>query len=142
MITQQSLNHTKWECKYHIVWIPKYRRKTIFKELRPYLGAVVKDLASQKECKIEEGHLMLDHVHILISIPPKYSIAQVVGFIKGKSAISIARTYFGRRNNFTGQHFWARGYYVSTVGRDEETVRNYIKHQEKEDRRIDQLDMF
>ena len=142
MNTAKSLNHTKWECKYHIVWIPKYRRKSIYKELRPYLGSIFKDLASQKECSIEEGHLMLDHVHILISIPPKYSVSQIVGFIKGKSAISIARTYFGRRKNFTGQHFWARGYYVTTVGRDEEVVRNYIKHQEVEDRRIEQLDLF
>ena len=142
MITPQSLKHTKWECKYHIVWIPKYRRKSIYKELRPYLGDLLKDLASQKECKIEESHLMLDHVHILISVPPKYSVSQIVGFIKGKSAISIARTYFARRKNFTGQSFWARGYYVTTVGRDEETVRNYIKCQEAEDRRIDQLDLF
>ena len=142
MNSPQSLNHTKWECKYHIVWIPKYRRKTIFKELRPYLGSLLKDMASRKECTIEEGHLMADHVHILLSIPPRYSVAQVVGYIKGKSAISIARTYFGRKRNFTGQNFWARGYYVSTVGRDEETVRNYIRHQEMEDRRIDQLDMF
>lgn len=129
MNTVKSLNHTKWECKYQIVWIPKYRRKSIYKELRPYLGDILKDLASQKECMIEEGHLMSDHVHILISIPPKYSVAQIVGFIKGKSAISIARTYFGRRKNFTGQSFWARGYYVTTVGRDEEVVRSYIKHQ-------------
>ena len=142
MNTPESLKHTKWECKYHIVWIPKYRKKSIYKDLRRYLGEMLKDLASQKECKILEGHLMPDHVHILISIPPKYSVSQVVGFIKGKSAISIARTYKGRRKNFTGQSFWARGYYVSTVGRDEETVRNYIKHQEKEDKRIEQLDLF
>ena len=142
MNTVKSLNHTKWECKYHIVWIPKYRRKSIYKELRPYLGDILKDLASQKECTIEEGHLMSDHVHILILIPPKYSVAQIVGFIKGKSAISIARTYFGRRKNFTGQSFWARGYYVTTVGRDEDVVRNYIKHQDEEDHRIDQLDIF
>ena len=142
MNTPKSLTHTKWECKYHLVWIPKYRRKTIYKELRQYLGSLLKELASQKECAIEEGHLMADHVHIMISIPPKYSVSQIVGFIKGKSAISIARTYFGRRKNFTGQSFWARGYYVTTVGRDEETVRNYIKHQEAEDRRIDPLDLF
>jgi len=91
MIEGQSLNHTVWECKYHIVWIPKYRKKTIFKGLRTYLGTVFKDLASQKECKIEEGHLMPDHVHILISIPPKYSVSQVVGFIKGKSAIAKSK---------------------------------------------------
>ncbi len=142
MNTPESLKHTKWECKYHIVWIPKYRKKSLYRELRQYLGAMLKDLAVQKECKIEEGHLMSDHVHILISIPPKYSVAQVVGFIKGKSAIAIARTYVGRRKNFTGQNFWARGYYVSTVGRDEDTVRNYIKRQEDEDRRIEQLDLF
>lgn len=142
MNTAESLKHTKWECKYHIVWIPKYRRKSLYKELRQYLGEILKDLALQKECRIEEGHLMSDHVHILITIPPKYSVAQVVGFIKGKSAIAIARTYLGRRKNFTGQSFWARGYYVSTVGRDEDMVRNYIKHQEDEDRRIEQLDLF
>ena len=142
MISSESLNHTKWECKYHIVWIPKYRKKSLYKDLRQYLGPMLKDLASQKECKIEEGHLMSDHVHILISIPPKYSVAQVVGFMKGKSAIFIARTYMGRRKNFTGQSFWARGYYVSTVGRDEAVVRNYIRHQEEEDKRIEQLDLF
>ena len=95
MNTPKSLTDTKWECKYPIVWIPKYRRKTIYKELRQYLGSLLKELASQKECAIEEGHLMADHVHIMISIPPKYSVSQIVGFIKGKSAISIARTYFG-----------------------------------------------
>jgi putative transposase len=142
MNSPESLKHTKWECKYHIVWIPKYRRKALYKELRQYLGSILKDLAEQKECKILEGHLMPDHVHILISIPPKYSVSQVVGFIKGKSAISIARSFLGRRKNFTGQSFWARGYYVSTVGRDEEVVRNYIRCQEEEDKRIEQLDLF
>jgi putative transposase len=142
MIPSESLKHTKWECKYHVVWIPKYRKKSLYKELRRHLGELLKDLASQKECKILEGHLVSDHVHILISIPPKYSVAQVVGFIKGKSAIAIARNYMGRRKNFTGQSFWARGYYVSTVGKDEEAVREYIKHQEEEDRRIEQLSLF
>ena len=142
MNSAESLKHTKWECKYHIVWIPKYRKKSLYKELRQYLGSLQKDLASEKECKIEEGHLMPDHVHILISIPPKYSASQVIGFIKGKSAVSIARTYTGRRKSFTGQSFRARGCYVSTVGRDEATVRNYIKHQEAEDQRIEQLNLF
>ena len=142
MKEQQSLNHTVWDCKYHIVWIPKYRKKSLYKDLRQYVGPVLRDLAKQKECRIEEGHLMGDHVHILISIPPKYSVSQVVGFIKGKSAISIARNYMGRKKNFTGQSFWARGYHVSTVGRDEEVIRNYIKHQEQEDRRIDQLKLW
>ena len=138
----ERLSHTLWECKYHLVWIPKCRKKTLYGPLRKYLGSLFKDLASQRECEIIEGHLLPDHVHILISIPPKYAVAQVVGFIKGKSAIHIARTYMGRRKNFTGQSFWARGYYVSTVGKDEETTREYIKHQEEEDRRIDQLSMF
>ena len=141
-IIQQKTKHTKWECKYHIVWIPKYRKKRLYKELRKYLGDTFRELAIQKECKIEEGHLMIDHVHMLISIPPKYSVAQVVGFLKGKSAISIARTYMGRKRNFTGQHFWARGYHVSTVGRDEAMIRSYIKNQEKEDRRVDSLGQF
>jgi len=142
MENAESLSHTLWECKYHLVWIPKCRKKTLYGPLRKYLGSLFKDLASQRECEIIEGHLLPDHVHILISIPPKYAVAQVVGFIKGKSAIHIARTYLGRRKNFTGQSFWARGYYVSTVGKDEETTREYIKHQEEEDRRIDQLSMF
>ena len=102
----------------------------------------MKDLALQKECMILEGHLVSDHVHILIVIPPKYSVSQVIGFIKGKSAIAIARNYMGRRKNFTGQNFWARGYYVSTVGKDEEAVRNYSKHPEAEDKRIEQLSLF
>ncbi|BAS57045.1 transposase (plasmid) [Leptolyngbya boryana NIES-2135] len=137
-----SLSHTKWECKYHVVFIPKYRKKALYYELRQHLGELFRELAAQKECRIEEGHLMSDHVHMLISIPPKYSVSQVMGYIKGKSAISIARTYQGRRKNFTGQHFWARGYYVSTVGRDEALVRQYIRDQEKEDQRVDQLNFF
>ena len=141
-IIQQTLKHSVWECKYHIVWIPKYRKKTLYGELRQYLGEIFHGLAKQKECKIEEGHLKSDHVHMLISIPPKYSVAQIVGFIKGKSAISIARIYLGRRKNFTGQSFWARGYHVSTVGGDEEKIRNYIRHQEQEDRKFDKLSLF
>ena len=136
------LNHSRWECKYHITWIPKYRKKKIFGELRQYLGEVLRSLAKDRESEIIEGHLLPDHVHILISIPPKYSVAQVVGYMKGKSAIHIARNYMGRRRNFTGQKFWARGYHVTTVGRDEDVIRAYIKHQEKEDRRLDQLDLF
>jgi putative transposase len=117
-------------------------QKTIFEDLRKYLGEIFRDLAAQKECKVVEGHLMPDHVHILISIPPKHSVSQIVGFIKGKSAIQIARNFQGRKKNFVGQHFWARGYYVSTVGKDEEAVREYIQKQEKEDKRIEQLKLF
>ena len=138
----ESLAHARWECKYHGVWIPKYRRKALYDELRKHLGPVLRELARQRECTVEEGHLQLDHVHMLLSIPPKYAVAQVLGFIKGKSAIHIARSDLGRRQNFTGQHFWARGYYVSTVGRDEATIRQYIQKQEAEDQRLDQLNIF
>ncbi len=138
----QSLSHSVWDCKYHVVWIPKCRRKVLYGELRKYLGQVLRELATQKESRVVEGHLMGDHVHMLISIPPKYAVAQVVGFLKGKSAIHIARTYGGQKKNFTGQNFWARGYYVSTAGRDEDSVREYIRKQEEEDRRLDQLNMF
>jgi putative transposase len=138
----RSLNHTKWECKYHVVWIPKCRKKTLYVELRKHLGSTFRDLAEQKECQVMEGHLLPDHIHMLISIPPKYSVSQVVGYLKGKSAIQIARTFMGRKKNFTGQHFWARGYFVSTVGADEKTIRDYIRRQETEDHRLDQLGMF
>jgi putative transposase len=135
----QSLNHTKWECKYHVVFIPKCRRRTLYVQLRKDLGEVFRRLATQKECRIEEGHLMSDHVHMMISIPPKYSVSQVVGYIKGKSAIHLARVYGERKRNFVGQHFWARGYFVSTVGRHEAVIRDYIRNQENEDERLDQL---
>ncbi len=134
-----SLSHTRWECKYPVVFIPKYRKKRIFGQVRRELGEVFHRLAHQKESRIEQGHLMPDHVHMLLSIPPKYAVSQVVGFIKGKSAIHIARTYARRKRNYVGQHFWARGYFVSTVGRDEEVIRQYIKSQEAEDRRVDQF---
>ena len=137
-----SLNHTRWECKYHIVFIPKYRKKVLFGEIRKEMGEVFHRLARQKESLIEEGHLMPDHVHMMISIPPKYAVSQVVGFIKGKSAIHIARMYAGRKQNYVGQHFWARGYFASTVGRDEQVIRNYIRHQEEEDRRVDQMKLM
>ena len=137
-----SLSHTKWECKYHIVFIPKCRRKTLYEGLRPYLGEVFRRLAQQKESRIEEGHLCADHVHMMIAIPPKYAVSQVIGFIKGKSAIHLARVYGERKRNFVGQHFWARGYFVSTVGRDETVIREYIRNQEKEDQRLDQLNLL
>lgn len=142
MDESESLSHSKWECKNHVVFIPKCRRKTLYEQLRPHLGEVFRKLASYKESRVEEGHLMQDHVHMLISIPPKYSVSQVVGYIKGKSAIHLARVYGERKRNFVGQHFWARGYFVSTVGRDEEMIREYIRHQEEEDRRIDQMNLW
>ena len=142
MDTSKSLSHSKWECKYHIVFIPKGRRKALYGKLRRHLGKVLHELAKHKECTIEEGHLMPDHVHMMISIPPKYSVSQVVGYIKGKSAIHVARHYGGRVRNYTGQNFWARGYYVSTVGRDEEAIRQYIRRQEEEDERLEQQQLW
>jgi putative transposase len=138
----KSLKHTKWDCKYHIVWIPKYRRKVLYGDLRKYLGEVLRDLAQQKESKVLEGHLMPGHVHMLLSIPPKHAVTQVVGFIKGKSAICVARNFGNRRKNFTGEKFWARGYFVSTCGKDDEEIKEYIKHQEQEDKRLGQLNLF
>lgn len=137
----ESLSHSVWDCKYHVVWIPKYRKKVLYGQLRAHMGDIIRELARQKESRVEEGHLMSDHIHMLISIPPKYAVASVVGFIKGKSAIHIARSFMGRRKNFVGQNFWARGYFVSTVGLDEAHIREYIKKQEQADRRLDQLQL-
>lgn len=138
----QCLSHTKWECKYHVVWIPKCRRKLLYGQLRKNMGEIFHELARQKESRVLEGHLQPDHVHMLISIPPKYAVSQVVGYMKGKSAIHIARTYLGQRKNYSGMSFWARGYFVSTVGADEVVVRAYIREQEQEDLRVEQLQLF
>jgi putative transposase len=137
----ESLSHSAWDCKYHVVFIPKYRRKALYVQLRNHLGEVFRRLALQRQSRIEEGHMLSDHVHMLIAIPPKHAVSQVVGFIKGKSAIHLARVYGERKRNYVGQHFWARGYFVSTVGRDEERIRAYIRNQEQEDQRLDQLRM-
>ena len=122
----KSLAHTRWDCKYHIVFIPKKRRRVIYGNLRKFLGEVFHELAKRKECKIVEGHLMRDHVHICISIPPKLAVSHVVGYLKGKCAIEIAKNFKGKQRNFNGEQFWARGYFVSTVGLDEDVVREYI----------------
>jgi len=138
----KSLSHTKWECKYHVVFIPKCRRKRLYGHVRKHLGEVFRELARRKESEVLEGHLMPDHVHMMLSIPPKYAVSQVVGYIKGKSAIHVARVYGETKRNFVGEHFWARGYFVSTLGRDEEVIREYIRRQEEEDRRLDQMDLL
>lgn len=138
----ESLSHTKWECKYHVVFIPKCRRRTLYEQLRQHLGEVFRELARQKESRVEEGHLMVDHVHMMLAIPPKYAVSQVVGYIKGKSAIHLARVYGERKRNFVGQHFWARGYFVSTVGRDETMIREYIRNQEKADEKLEQIKLW
>lgn len=130
--TYRSLAHSKYECKYHVVFVPKYRRKALYAGLRRQLGPIFHELARQKECQIIEGHLMPDHVHICIAIPPKHAVASVVGFLKGKSATAIARLQ-GKERNFNGESFWARGYAVSTVGFNEEQTRRYIRGQEDAD---------
>ena len=129
----KSLAHSRWECKYHVVFIPKYRRKAMYGEIRASLGGIFHELARQKECRIVEGHLLADHVHICIEIPPKHAVASIIGFLKGKSAVAIARQFGGRWKNFTGEHFWARGYAVSTVGYELEAVKRYIREQETDD---------
>ena len=138
----KSLSHTRWDCKYHIVFIPKKRKKVIYGSLRKYLGEILHELAKHKGIKILEGHLMRDHVHMCLSVPPKYAVSSVVGYLKGKSAIAIARRFRGKQRNFTGEHFWARGYFVSTVGLDAHVVREYIKHQEESYAIYEQKSLF
>ena len=129
-MSYESLSHSKWDCKYHIVFIPKGRKKGLYGKIRKYLGPVFRDLARQRGSEIVEGHMVVDHVHMLLKIPPKYAVAEVIGYIKGKSAIAIARQFGGRKRNFSGEQFWARGYAVSTVGFEEELIKKYIRHQE------------
>ena len=124
-MTFESLSHSRFDCKYHLVFVPKYRKKKLYGEIRRYLGPVFHELAQQKGCKILEGHMVQDHVHMLISIPPKYVVSQIVGYIKGKSAIAVARQFSGRKQNFQGEQFWARGYAVSTVGFEEGQIRKW-----------------
>ena len=137
----ESLHHTRWECKYHVVWIPKCRKKVLYGQLRRELGRVLRELATQKESEVIQGTLKPDHVHMVVSIPPKYSVSQVLGYVKGKSAIWVARTT-GSKRNFVGQNFWARGYCVSTIGLDEETIRAYVRSQEEADKKSDQLKLL
>ena len=126
----RSMSHVRWECKYHVVFIPKYRRKVLYGKLRQRIGAILRELCRQKGIELLEGHLMADHVHMCVSIPPKYSVAHTIGFLKGKSAVRIHRQLL-RERRMTGLHFWATGYSVSTVGMDEAGIRRYIREQEK-----------
>lgn len=129
----ESLSHSKWNCKYHLVFIPKYRKKVLYGKIRAFLAKKFHELALQKGCKIEKGNMVQDHVHMLISIPPKLAVSDVIGYIKGKSAIAVARQFGGKERNFNGEKFWARGYAVSTVGFEEDQIRSYIKNQEQLD---------
>ena len=134
-MSYQSLSHSTWDCTYHIVCIPKYRKKKLYGQIRKFLGPVFHELAGQKRCQILEGHMCPDHVHMLIKIPPKYAVSNIIGSIKGKSAIAVARQFGGRKRNVGGEKFWARGYAVSTVGFEEDAVRNYIRRQEDFDKK-------
>ncbi len=136
----QSSSHVKWECKYHIVVVPKYRRKVLFGKTRKRIGKIYRQLCRQKGVEMLEGKALPDHIHMVLSIPPKYSVAMVVGYLKGKSAIQIHREMLGVKKGFTGKSFWSRGYCVSTVGLDEKTVRESVKNQEELDKRQDELD--
>ena len=133
-----NLAHVKWDCKYHVVFIPKYRRKVLHGRFRKEVGRLLRELCEQKGIGLLEGHAAVDHIHLLLSIPPKYSVSNTVGFLKGKSAVRIHRELL-REKRLTGQHFWATGYWVSTVGRDEEAVRKYIRDQEGWDREQGEL---
>ena len=135
----QRQAHVKHYCRYHVVFVPKYRKKSIYGTLRKDIGGIFRDLCRQNGIELVEGHAMGDHVHMLLMIPPKFSVANTIGFLKGKSAIRIFREYLQMRRNFTGRHFWARGYCVSTVGLDEEMIRTYIKNQELEEKRQEQI---
>jgi len=130
----ESLTHSKWECKYHVVFVPKYRKKALYGKIRRYLKDVFHELARQKNCEIVSGSMVGDHVHMCISIPPKYKVSEIIGYLKGKNAIAVARQFGGRKRNFSGESFWARGYAVSTIGLEIEMVKNYIAHQERTDK--------
>ena len=136
MSNYESLSHSKWDCKYHVVFIPKCRKKELYGKIRNFLGPLFHELASQRRCTIVEGHMVQDHVHMMIKIPPKFPVSEVVGYIKGKSAIAVARQFAGRKRNFSGEKFWARGYAVSTVGFEESQIKNYIRNQQQLDGRF------
>ena len=136
----QSLSHVRWDCKYHVVIIPKYRRKVFYGRLRRQIGAILRDLCRQRGVELLEGHAMPDHIHLCLSIPPKYSVAFVLGFLKGKSAVRIHRELLHERR-MSGLSFWAPGYCVSTVGLDEARVRQYIREQEELENRQGELDL-
>jgi putative transposase len=130
----QSQAHVKWECKYHVVIVPKYRKKQQFGKFRKEIGRIMRDLCRQKDIQLLEGNAAPDHIHVLLSVPPKYSIAMTIGYLKGKSAIRIHRELMRTAGTLFGRSFWSRGYCVSTVGLDEAFIRNYIQDQEKHDR--------
>ncbi len=141
-MSYENLSHSRWDCKYHLVFVPKYRKKKLYGKIRKYLGKKFHELAHQKGCEILEGHMVSDHVHMLIKIPPKYAVSSIIGYIKGKSAIAVARQFVGKQKNFSGEHFWSRGYAVSTVGFEEKKIRSYIRNQEEKDKESSDFGRF
>lgn len=133
MSEYESLSHSKWDCSYHVVFIPKRRKAKLYGKVREFLKRNLHELARQRGSQIVSGHLVQDHVHMLIKIPPKYSVAEVIGYMKGKSAIAVARQFGGKQRNFNGERLWARGYAVSTVGFEEATIKHYIRNQQQLD---------
>jgi putative transposase len=136
----ENLSHVRWDCKYHVVIIPKYRRKVLYGKLKREIGAILRELCRQKGVGLVEGKARPDHIHMCLSIPPKYSVSHTIGFLKGKSAVRIHRNLLHERR-MTGLHFWATGYCVSTVGLDEEQIRQYIREQDKLDSGQGDLDL-
>lgn len=136
-----SLAHTKWECKYHIVFAPKYRRRVIYGNIKEDIGKMLRKLCEYKGVEIIEAEACKDHIHMLVSIPPKYSVSQIMGYLKGKSSLMIFEKYANMKYKYGNRHFWCRGYYVSTVGRNRRTIEEYIRNQLQEDHADDQLSM-
>lgn len=135
----RSLSQVRWDCKYHVVFIPKYRQKVLYGKLRRQVGRILRELSEQRGVEKLEGHAMPDNVHLCLSSPPKYSVSHTMGFLKGKSAVRIHRELLGKRR-MTGLHFWAKGYCVSTVGLEEDAIRRYIREQEKWDANQDSFE--
>jgi len=138
----KRLSHVKWDCKYHVIFVPKYRKKQFYGSLRKEIGGILRELFEHRQTEVLEGHAMPDHLHMVVSIPPKYSIAEVIGYVKGKSAIRIHRDFLGKRRNFTGFHFWGRGYCISTVGLNEKMILEYVRNQEALEKQEEQLRLF
>ena len=135
----ESLAHTKWECKYHIVFAPKYRRQIIYGNIKEDIGKMIRKLSEYKGVEIMEAEACKDHIHMLVNIPPKYSVSQVMGYLKGKSSLMILEKYANMKYKYGNRHFWCRGYYVSTVGRNRRAIEEYIRNQLQEDKTDEQL---
>lgn len=140
-MSEQSLAHTKWECKYHVVFAPKFRRQIIYGRIKKDIGSILRDLCQRKGIEIVEAELCIDHVHMLVRIPPKYSVSQIMVYLKGKSSLLIFDRHANLKYKYGNRHFWCRGYYVDTVGKNEKKIAEYIRNQIQEDKITDQISM-